>query len=617
MTSHRLLLVLALFLLGTPFLAADSVPMTGRAQADADRLLAAASAAEDGFRPLAESDLLRAQSDLSAAVERLEKRLALDNANGEAWSRYLKLDELRAEADREATDLNALEAAFRRFNAGYYGLNRIWFAEVRVALMRCIQVVRALETPGLENAYRQYIGNLASHLSSYAEAPNAERAVQIGEAIGWLESIGQAPALIAAVREELARPNLFVTASQRLVTTGIDEPVDETEPVRDQILGTDLYGVGHTLGHISLALVPSDSHAVFDITYLGVTRTRNTGYNGPVVIFSNGTTGIGARKRVWVNASGVHSHRARANAATRSEILDIQPQRGGRMVERIAWRKAMQQKHLAEAVASRRAEARASQRMDARASKLLDEANDGFHRQFRQPLVERNLFPRQLQFGSVADALRIAWLQAGAAQLAAPAEPPEAVAGADLTLRIHESMVNNAIQSVLTGLTISDDEFRSAVAEVLGRVPDQLKPIPGEEPWGITFDRAQPIEVRFREGGFDITLFGRRYTKGDQPHPGMNVSARYEIVHDADGFRAVRQGEVDAVPPGWKENQQLGTRHQIIRTMLIRRFETIFEKEIRLAPMDLPERYEELGPMPVVQFEANDGWLTVAWKAPE
>lgn len=616
MTVNRLF-SLILVLVGTPLLARHSAMGAEAVAPDAQRLLAAASEAGTQFRPLSDGDVRRARTRLARAVDQLESRLAKDGDNGRAWADYLKLDELQAQLRVARIDPATLEPIYRRFNAGDYGLNRRYFTDVREALLQTIQVVRATESPDLDKAYGKYVSALTEYLGSYVKTPNAEQAVRIGEAIGWLESLGQAPDLIAAVREELARPNLFVSASERLVVAGIEDPVDETAPVRDVILGTDIYGTGRSVGNISVGLVPNSSHAVFDITYLGVTKTRNTGYNGPVVIFSNGKTGIGARKRLWLNELGLHGHPARANATTRSTICDIQPQRGGRMVERIAWRKAAEQKPLAEAIASQHAATRASRQVDDRAGAMIRDVNHGFEHEFRRPAMERDLFPSELQFTTSEDTLRVVWLQAGPTQLAAPDEPLPALEGADLAVRIHESMINNATQTSLAGLTMNDDEFRMAVVELLGRLPEKLNPIPGEEPWGISFHRAQPVEVRFADGGFQITIHGRRYFKGDQPHPGMNVSASYKIVHDDSGFRAVRQGEVEVVPPGLGDDQRVGTRYQIIRTLLMRRFAPLFEKEIRFENLVLPDKWSSLGVLPMVQLESSNGWLTIAWKVPE
>lgn len=227
------------------------------------------------------------------------------------------------------------------------------------------------------------------------------------------------------------------------------------------------------------------------------------------------------------------------------------------------------------------------------------------------------MFPGSLQLSSCEDTVRAEWLQAGPAQLAASDDPPPPAENADLTLRVHESMVNNAAHNTLTGLSLSDAELRMALMELLDQVPVQFEPIPGDDPWTIMFDRDRPVEVRFAGGGLQITIRGRRYRTGEQLHPAMNISASYKIVHDASGFRAVREGGLEVVPPGLAPGQRIGTRQQIIRTLIIRRFERIFEEEFPLEALELPGRWSRLGGLPVAQVESDGGWLTIAWQIPE
>ena len=66
---------------------------------------------------------------------------------------------------------------------------------------------------------------------------------------------------------------------------------------------------------------------------------------------------------------------------------------------------------------------------------------------------------------------------------------------------------------------------------------------------------------------------------------------------------------------GLGKDERVGTRYQIIRTLLIRRFDRIFEKEVRFEDIELPGKWGANGPLSLVQLRASDGWLTIAWKA--
>ncbi len=118
-----------------------------------------------------------------------------------------------------------------------------------------------------------------------------------------------------------------------------------------------------------------------------------------------------------------------------------------------------------------------------------------------------------------------------------------------MAVRIHQSAINNAAATVLSGMVLHEETLRTMAVDLLGYVPERLKPDEDHEPWTIEFARQQPISVSFDEGGFSVTLRGQRFFKNDQPYPGMNVTAVYKLVK-ADGvFKAVRQGELQSSRP--------------------------------------------------------------------
>jgi flagellar motor protein MotB len=327
-----------------------------------------------------------------------------------------------------------------------------------------------------------------------------------------------------------------------------------------------------------------------------------------VCIYSNGTTHIGACKRLWVNEFGIFSYPAVSNAVTQTCINDIQARR--QIIERIAWKKVGKQKSSAENVASQHAQQRVNERIDAQASKTLDKAQQDFTNKFRQPLCDHKLFPDQLQFSTDKQSLQVVSMQIGNSRLAAPAPPPNA-AKADMILRVHESMINNFTLDALGGMTVHEEKLQAAVIDMIGRLPDKLKGDEDQEPWAITFARRQPISVTFSDDGFKITIRGSEYFKGDAAYPAMDVTAIYKIEKTANGFKAVRQGEIQIFPPG---RQQVGGKEQIIRQLLTKRFGKVFEPEISDDGFLFTGKLEKVGKMQPVEVQSRDGWLTIAWK---
>ena len=118
---------------------------------------------------------------------------------------------------------------------------------------------------------------------------------------------------------------------------------------------------------------------------------------------------------------------------------------------------------------------------------MIQKANEQFEAKGRKPLDERRAFPRGLSFDTLASALEIHGTQALESQLSAPSAPPELTRPADVSVRIHESAINNVAETVLTGMRLNDEMVQRAATELLGHLPDQLKPDENKEPFTIVF----------------------------------------------------------------------------------------------------------------------------------
>jgi len=572
--------------------------------------------AKEDFRPLGEANLQPARTDLTEALGRLDQSLCASGKKGEDWRAYLNWDDIQTQLDREEPlDLAVLDALYKKLTAGHAGLRLVQFVDVREALWRYITVARSAQSPDLKQGYEKLMDDLADRLGKYLAEPDAETALVLGEAVRWLDATSQAPELIDAVQHHLVRPNLLLQVSADVVAAGIAGPVDDTEPVREVILGTNIHGTGHTTGETTVRLIPDPDRAVIEVILRGTTESDNIGYNGPVRIHSTGTTQIDGRKRLRLDATGIDALPATSDAATRTDINGIRSKRGSRVVERAARRRASEQKGQAEVIASQRAERRVNERIDCQAAEMIDRVNRAFVDKFRKPLRQRKLFPRQLAFSTTDEALHVAALQASAAQLAAPTAPPELAQQPDLAVRVHESLINNLAAEALAGLTLRDETLQSALVDLLGELPDRLKADEDEEPWGITFADRQPISVAFADGQFRVTIRGRRYYKGEERHPGMDVTAVYKLAVAEEGLRAVRQGDLRILPPNFvPDKDRLAPRQIVIQTLLERRFGKIFKEEMIGEGLLLPGNWEKAGKMRPVQLVCQHGWLTIAWK---
>ncbi len=582
----------------------------------ADELPAAARAAKAAFLPHTQTDLEVAKGDLLSALERLDARLKAGGARGADWRAYLKLETVEQQlARQDAPDLGVLDAAYLRLAAGYEGLGLVWFADLRQALRQYLTTARAIGQTKLRGLYEGVLEKLAGHLEAYRKTPSAEVALTIHAELGWLEQAGQAQWLVRAIRRRLSHPNLFAEVSSGLVASQLAGPVDDTSPVRDCILGTDIHGTGHTTGKLSVELVPSEEAAQLDLVFQGQIATDTIGYNGPAQIFATGTTQLGARKRLTIDAERVSASPAVSQAETSTTINGIADVKQRAIVERIASRRVAKQKGQAECIAARHAEDRFNERMDQQADDLIARENQRLRDKLRRPLVERRLFPEVLRFRTTRDSLQVLLLQAAGGALAAPAAPPEVSETADVAVRLHESAVNNFTTAALGGMLLEEKRFQELLTETVGLPPPKGTPEDKEE-WSITFAPRQPIWVKFGDGGFTVTVSGSRYTADGKPYPGMNITAAYKIEKTDRGLKAVRQGDLVIFPPGFSPESggQLSAREQVLRTMLDKRFGKFFEKQMTPKNVVVTAEGREPLELSLTRWETARGWLVLAWK---
>lgn len=574
-----------------------------------------AQAAKQDYTPLMEKDVAQRKVALERRLAALDRFLRPAAVN-RGWKKYLRWSELQAQLKPGAEpDREVLVEVYLLLTDNKEGLERPQFTHTAGALRDYVEALSVTSIQDGREQHEKQLDALAESLTSYQQQPSEEEHFNIGRRLGQLSVANQAHRLIRAVRKHLSQPNLVVQASKPLVAAGIERPVDRLTNVNEVILGTSISGKGHLTGEIAVELAPSTEHATLDVLLFGEVATQTTGQNGPVTLYSSGITKVAARKRLRLDESGLHPLPARANAVTNNTVNDVA---AGRMASRIAWDRIAQSREQANEVAGQRAALRVSRRLDSETAGLVRKANDRFTGRIRNPLLRRAEFPELFQFATTDDSLLVVVLHAGRFRLAAPGEPPALDAAHDLSLRVHQSLVNNLAAAVLAGRTLDDEGVRKQVIEIRGSLPDELKEGANEDPWTITFDRLKPITITFNDGGFTITISGQRYTSGDRSFQAMNVSAAYKMELDGPGMKLTRQGDVRIVPPGFDESKDTLSAQQLaLKSILEKKFGRVFKPEIVSEGLELPGNWKKAGKLHPTELAVEGGWLKIGWNLPQ
>ena len=287
------------------------------------------------------------------------------------------------------------------------------------------------------------------------------------------------------------------------MTAGISRPVDEATPLRDNILGTEITGTGHTIGQVQARSIEHQQQAMIETVLSGVTKSSTVGRNGPALIYSQGESQIRGAKNLVLSGDGFHGLPAQSQVITQTQVTGVGTTKHGvvdRLIKKVAWKRIPQQKAAGERIAAQHAEQMLNRRLDVEAAEQLNKANADYKERFRWPLVRTGTFPRLLQFSTTSDYLHVKATESADSRISTPTAAPALSGSPDMAVRMHESLVNNFASGLLSGRTLTQADTEQIAINLLGKVPDELKPDDEPEPWSITFAPRDPIGIRIDNG---------------------------------------------------------------------------------------------------------------------
>ncbi len=576
-----------------------------------------ARAADDQYNAPRPDQLTTTFQGVARSSAELDEYLTPGGDNGTAWKQYLLWEQLQAQlgASAEEARLDVLDQVRVRIRDYYEGLELPIFQDLALAIDDYINARLAAFGEDPRGDFQARLAALGDALQRLGDEPAGDTLEEVARHVEWLERRRHADRLLHRLRRHFRNPNLWVYVSEGVIADALATDVDEREPVRDMILGTSISGTGHTTGVVRVDLVESPDEALLHAVFVGQTRTRTVGINGPAQIDSVGRVDFRAVKKLVLDEHGLRAWPTDASADTRTTTLGVSSRRclGRRLIQRIASRRVAESKRTGEIIGSRHAEERIGDRMDTRVGELLEGDDEGLLDTYRDPLIRRGAYPERIDFSTTDDSLEVHWLQT-VAGLASPTPHPPLAGNPDIAFRVHESMVNNFAADMLGGYHLTEQDLQTALVEMLGELPERFQAEEGKEPWSITFDRFRPITVRFGANRLGLIVRGSRFTSGDKEYARpMNISVEYAIEPAENGVRLVRQDDVVVLPPGFRKGQRLGIQDTTLRNLLIRRFNRMLDAEFVVNVIELPEEYQHLGQLVVDELKSDIGWLATAW----
>jgi len=629
-------------------------------------------AAKGTFRPVTEAELSAALSDLKTKVARLAWLLS-DTSDAakpaiDRWKEMLRWNQLQAIAVRDgepdpdevqkvdiairdaessdALDRPAGERAIPQTSLDF----RTALQEVHAALQRYRMLLIAAGPKG-QGDFDRLLDELAKSISADPATWSSNANPNPGELLGKLQAEGQAPQLVAQIRQYFAQPNLMIQAPQEFIAriSGGAIDVQPNDHYTDNILDTTIVGKTRPRDDLkkTVTLVPNNDHAVLAVRFTGTVDSDTVGYHPPVTITSHGTTELVGTTQVTIDGDGFASAPWCSSACTHTCIECIAVC-GGRLVQRIATRKVYQSKPEAECIAGQHAQRLLAEQLESSSKEALGKSNDNFKTKMRDPLASWGAYPR-LHYATTATALTIQAVEQNDFQLSAPTEAPPVADNPFLAMRVHESFVNNLLAASLGGRTVSQAQFEGGVGNFLGpnaaaktrmggETAEQIKEKEAKmtdverenyrnelkrkrEFRKITFAEQNPVTVQFTNEGFSITIRGTRFEGEDLDRPALeeDITAHYKFEPADAPTHATRTGPLDIAPPASRKisGGEGIARRRVEERKLRDRFDELLPETIKFEGLDFSESddpWNKIGALKAERVRSGNGWLSIDWQ---
>jgi len=633
-------------------------------------------ASRGDYQPASQEERLApSRAKLRQTAQALERTLGINTPFAENWKRYLRWEKLAPHLAGEVTiseeTLLDLTAVLRRFRSNAAGLENPAFTQTAEAidhyrgLLRWYHRVEKVAKRSRRKYSRQDIERrvymsqlleLEKQLTRHLESPSVETSRKIGQLLGFVQHLNQSPQLAKAIRSHFTQSNVFTAVSESAINRLAERPIHDTQPVRDCILGVRILGTAESTGSVTLRTLPADDHIALELQLEGTIRSNTVGHKKPIRLTSRSNTNFVATKRLQISDAQFVAIPTTVSASTKSRTTSIKKTGGHfghRLIERIAWKKVGESKKKSERIASQRAEQKVAKKFDDQVAGAITQARDKYNQAARPPLVRAGVFPEYLRMNSTDHSIHVEARLASYEQVSA-STMPISIVGEDLSLKVHESAINNFLPSILAGVGIRQ-ETESALPELTGDYPSWLQSLAskhaspktsqqepskeepdGEEtnaasefkPFSLTLNRSHPISVRFDDQ--QVTLRIRiaelkTVEEGEeQIRENWDFILTFEILQSDNSIILRRVGDIEAFPTGfdptllWGDkltSKQAATRGALVKVLRKRAdSENGFPKEIVIPPFQFTTAEGTQHTLDLRHFDCDNGWLTLGYQ---
>lgn len=584
----------------------------------------------------AKAELVKsAGGNVVAAARGLESYLKpIPNSAG--WVRYFKVDKLLAalEPDAGPDALAAVQATHRQFEAKNKltdektkeFLSAPQFGALAQSVDHYVDAANREAQPANAEEVRKQLGTLVTNLELYESSASDAAAKAVRGSFGALRKLvpDGGERLSKALQVNYFNYNLQVYASDGILNRLIASRHDENGPVTDYFMGANIGGNQTTSTVVGLQLLPSNNSARFDVTLNGHIVSSTAGATSQATIYSQGNHTFVAKKEVVFDGKRFRTAPAtiqvNASVATTGANTNV-----GFLfhnyANRVAMGRAEGMRGASEAHAAGRVQEQVLPRFNQEVDAEFAKANNELNANVAGPLKEMHLYPDAIVYRTTPQQLSVSSRLMQSDALGGNKVIPAPVTSNGLTILVHESLINNAVDEMgIAGKTLTENELRALLEEKFGKLlnreiklpsPEGASGAPGPEdadkgPKALIFADNDPIRIQFAGNQVILTIRAgfKREDKEDIPQQVVRVPLNFKI----EGNRVIAtRGDVSVTPVSKPAN----AAEQVALAGIVRRK---IESSLPTRELDRKFRLKKQGgavDASLSQVKALDGWVAL------
>lgn len=528
----------------------------------------------------------------------------------DAWRKYLLLDKLQ-ELCTSGAEITPAERKLARDIL--YRFHSTQLTSDQAAL---------LENPALQKFGQQLAAwaaepvdllELSAAIEKYESDESSANATEIAQQYDVLRwsTEGNTAELAQAVNSYYRNANVRVAISAELVNRLLPKEMRTAEPVQEMIQGASVEGQSETSTRLRLVLLPDRWRWRVGLEAKGEVASSTASKSGPATFYQDGAASYRARKLFTIDRKNIRMHQAEAEAAAQNQLNDFETDFDGvpllNVVARIIARNQYEQKTpAAQQEVEDKIINRAVGTLDTQVAERLEKAKAEFQAKLVSPLQKLQLDPTAVDLETTQDRLIARYRLAGREQLSAHTPRPQAPGDSLLSVQVHETALNNALEHLrLAGRKI---ELHELFKEMTTRFENQRIPVPEDLPEGVfvTFADHDPVRIDCQDGRLRIRIHLKELTitNNRKTFKNLIVTGYYKPHPDQLEANLERDGIIEL------GGNRLGAGERI---MLAGIFEKVLSRNRKLNLVN--ERISnspELKDQQVTQFVIHDGWIGVA-----